>query len=430
MTVRSSPRLVSVLLYGAFVVSILPLPVQAREDSFAEERRRNRERAEEERRNAERREQEAQRRISAGKNQGEEDLAKIDRWIQISRAALNSANRTAKEWADARSRDVPPEIIDQGKRFYARLTRIERTRAECGTQLHSPGYVVSETLRRIADLDSEARTVAQEGNQLCLTVQGLYVGEGQDILRGVEDSLKASFASISQAKDRLHRMTLQELEEARNRLQKARAEAEKAEKRARLSSGEKMTAAESRASYRAERNTYLAQEQLRQESWDLEKVKSSVDDQIDELESRCRKLSDRRESCGRRLAKTNGDESGLFDTSRRSSRWGERQETPDWDGAIRGLVAEMESIKALKTEVEAFNLDVAALEKRMAVLTGKPDSGAKTKTASSSSRTTDDDTEPSVVANDPETPKRRSGARFIYFWSPWDGSDALSATRR
>ena len=108
MTVRSSPRLVSVLLYGAFVVSILPLPVQAREDSFAEERRRNRERAEEERRNAERREQEAQRRISVGKNQGEEDLAKIDRWIQISRAALNSANRTAKEWAGENRYSLSP----------------------------------------------------------------------------------------------------------------------------------------------------------------------------------------------------------------------------------------------------------------------------------------------------------------------------------
>lgn len=384
------------LIVAASIVSLSPLCAGA-EDTFAEQRRRNRERAEEERRNAQRREEESKRRIDAGKDQGERDLAEIDRYIREAQSSLSLANLKGKEWVEATSRDVPPEILELGRSVSARLAKIRRERADCGTALHSPTILISDTLRRISELDHAARAVAQEAKRLVSSVGSLYVGDVREDLRVMDERLAGAISIINWAKKGIQQLEAEELRAAKDYLQKDLEERKRAERRERRQGVQEGRS----SSRRASSGLADAKERVRLRTFNSKEAKIQLEDSIRNLEFRHRKLVRRREEAGKKLS---------------------RNETT--------LGEDTEEIAVLKSDVDSFCQEVDDLAKLAEPYLGKAP-GAKD---DESEATDADDADHAVSAPEGPAaepkPKTKSGSRFVYSWTPWEDSDSLSSERR
>lgn len=372
-------------------------PARWGEDSFAEEGRRNRERVEEERRNAQQREEESKRRIAAGKEQGERDLAEIDASIRAAQAFLSEANLKGKEWVDAGSREVPPQILARGRRVSSELARVRRERADCGTALHSPSSLVADTLRRISELDRAAKAVSLEAQLLLSDVAGLFTEDVREELRILDEKLSAAASIINWAKTAIRKLEAEELRATKDYQRKMLEEEAKAEKRA---ASQRSQAGRS-SDRRRTSGLNEAKEKMRLRTFDSNEAKLQFNESIRNLESRRQVLVRRREAAGKKLA---------------------RNETR--------LKEDVQEVEVLKSDVEAFCEEIDDFAKQAESYFGKAPNG-NAASAEDGNPPDGDSPEKTVEGTDPGgKPKAASGSRFVYSWTPWESSDVLSAERR
>lgn len=401
MNTRRKTRLLPAFRAALFALLCSPLAARA-EDAFAEQRRRTRERAEEERRNAERREEDARRRIAVGKDQGERDLVDVDQYIRRAQDSLGAANLRGKEWVDANSREAPPEILALGRRVSAELAKVRRERSACGAALHSPSSLVSDTLRRISELDHQARALAEQADRLLASVNGLFVEDVREHLRVLDERLATAIAVINWAKKGIQKLEAEELRAAKDYLRKDLEEESKAERaRKRAALQKDRSSSERPAVRRTSAGLRDAKEKMKLRTFDSNEAKLQLNDSIRNLEVRHRNLLRRREEVGKKLS--------------------DRHAT---------VKENSEEVAVLDADVDSFCQEVDDLANLAEPYFGKAPVAAA---ASGEGGAVDagDASEPPAEAGQPDpAPKARSGARFIYSWTPWDTSDSLSAERR
>ena len=399
MNARPASEHLTTIRIALFILAVFPSFSQAGwgNDSFSEEGRRNRERAEEERRNAQRRDEEAKRRINAGKDQGERDLAEIDQYIRDAQSSLSLANQKGKEWVEANSREVPANILAHGRRVSSELARIRRERTSCGVDLHSPNKLISDTLRGISELDLAARAVSQEGKRLVDAVGSLYGIDVREELRVFDDQLASAISTINWAKNGIQKLEAEELRAAKSYHQKVLEEQTKAEKRA---SSQKTQSGRIRVR-RSSPGRIEAEEKMRLKAIDSVEAKIQLDTLIRDLEDRHRLLLQRREIVGKKL-------------SRYETTFGE----------------DTEEVKVLKSDVNSFCQEVDNMAKLAEPYLGKAPNGAAAKEGVGEIAAGESTTQTEEGKYSGASPKAKSGSRFVYSWSPWEESSVLSAERR
>ena len=394
------------------VASVIVLGTTAKADSLSEEKARMQREAEERRQGMKQREAESRARIEAGRRQGEQDLNDVADWIRAGRTALDFSTRSAKAWVEKSGKDIPAAIREQGKHYRTRFLAVEKSFRDCGTMLHSSGYVVSQVLRKIAETRTEAESVAREGNGFCIAILNLHAGDGKERLQVIDEDLKTAYESLTQARDAIQRITLKELETAKNREARHLAEADS-------SPPAKVRATKRRGSeaaeWKAERKATEAQWKAREAREEAELAKRELERRAVELEDTYRNLLQKRESCGKNLATA-------VDPSGSSGRWGRGSSGPDvsdWEAAERAVRSALESVEALAAGVAAFGTAVSDFRNGLM----RPDvEGATDGTSGAGNEESGSEKKKA----DP----RKDSSRTIYSWSPWSESNGLSESQQ
>jgi hypothetical protein len=399
MNARHASSRLTAVCSALLVLAAFPSVLRAGrgDDYFAEERRRIRERAEEERRNAARRDEEAKQRISAGKEQGERDLVEIDQLIASALDSMSQANVVGQLWVDNGAREMPPDILSFGKRVSTTIGRIRKERSECGVALHSPNALVSDTLRRIAELKHRAVAVNDDAKLLGGSIFRLFQEDAKKELLAVDDRLAGAIAIINWAKTGIQRLEAEELRAAKEYLKKNLEEEVKAEKRA----ASPRTRAGSESARRRSSNLTDAKEKMKLRTFDSNEAKMQLNDSIRRLEHRHGDFVRRREAA----------EKNLF-----NSRTSFKEDTAE--------------IAVLAGDVDSFCHEVDDLAKLAEPYLGKAPGGKPDETGETGAAVAESGNG-EAEGNDPGAkPKTGSGSRFVYSWTPWESSDALSAERR
>lgn len=401
---HASNRLTAVCL-ALSLLAALPSVSQGRssssDDPIAYERERNRARAEEERRNARRREEEAKRNISAGKSQGEATLPRIDECIRDAMDSLGAANRIGKNWVDETGREVPPEILAQGKRVTAGIARARKERSECGVALHSPTVLVADTLRRISELDFQAKALSEEADRLLQSVRNLYVADGREALRAIDERLQSAMETIAWGKKGFQDLSAKDLKAQKDLLKRKNEEELRAQKRAEWNKD-----ASGPSELRRKSSGYREAEQRRRDAQlDVEEASKQLGDSLQSLERRHRSLVARREACGKKLS---------FETAKENQA----------------------EIDVLRADVETFCRETDNFADLAAPYFGKPpkkssDPDKEEGGTADSGEYAAAEKNAAAEKKDPDPkPQTRSGSRFIHSWSPWEDSESLSKERR
>lgn len=395
MNARHTSKHLTAVCSAIFLLAVVPSISQGRswDDPIAYERERARARAEEERRDARRREEEAKRNISAGKNQGEAILPRIDECIRNAMDSLGAANRTGKNWIDETGQEIPPEILAQGKRVSAGIARARKERSECGMALHSPTVLVADTLRRISELDFQTKALSEEADRLLQSVRNLYVADGREALRDIDERLRTAMEVIAWGKKGLQNLSAKDLKAQKDLLKRKTEEEQRAQKRA-----ERNKDSSGPSELRRKSSGYREAEQRRRDAQlDVEEARTQLGDSLQELERRHRNLVNRREACGKKLS---------FETVKEN----------------------LTDIDVLRSDVETFCRETDDFADLAAPYFGTP---PKKSAVPGEEETAASDEGAGAEKKDPgPKPQTRGGSRFIHSWSPWEDSDSLSADRR